>query len=115
VCVWRAANGTAKQWEPQRKSIVVRGLETGIELMGPGYFVIAIMGCADGGSQCTPVATLPTRYATAAECSVATAPALEGNTQFDFPTLLAQCRTGSEKTAVEGKTLRVIPASARRG
>ena len=29
--------------------------------MGPGYFVIAIMGCADGGSACTPVATLPAR------------------------------------------------------
>ena len=27
--------------------------------MGPGYFVIAILGCADGGSACTPVATLP--------------------------------------------------------
>ena len=33
--------------------------------MGPGYFVIAILGCADGGSACTPVATLPTHYATA--------------------------------------------------
>ena len=31
--------------------------------MGPGYFVIAILGCADGGAQCTPVATLETRYA----------------------------------------------------
>ena len=30
--------------------------------MGPGYFVIAILGCADGGSACTPVATLQTRY-----------------------------------------------------
>jgi len=26
--------------------------------MGPGYFVIAILGCADGGTSCTPVATL---------------------------------------------------------
>jgi hypothetical protein len=34
-------------------------------LMGPGYFVIAILGCADGGSACTPVATLDTRYETA--------------------------------------------------
>ena len=33
--------------------------------MGPGYFVIAILGCADGGSACTPVATLQTRYASA--------------------------------------------------
>ena len=26
--------------------------------MGPAYFVIAILGCADGGTSCTQVATL---------------------------------------------------------
>ena len=56
--------------------------------MGPGYFVIAILGCADGGSACTPVATLQTRYATATNASAATAAALEANTDFDYPTLL---------------------------
>ena len=45
--------------------------------MGPGYFVIAILGCADGGSACTPVATLQTRYESQAQCSAATAAALE--------------------------------------
>ena len=67
--------------------------------MGPGYFVIAILGCADGGSACTPVATLQTRYATQAECSAATVAALEANTDFDFPTLVARCRAGAEKAA----------------
>ena len=55
--------------------------------MGPGYFVIAILGCADGGSACTPVATLQTRYESAAQCSAATVAALEANSNFDFPTL----------------------------
>ena len=67
--------------------------------MGPGYFVIAILGCADGGSACTPVATLQTRYETQAQCSAATSAALEQNSNFDFPTLLARCRAGSSKTA----------------
>ena len=67
--------------------------------MGPGYFVIAILGCADGGSACTPVATLPTRYTTQAECSAATVAALEANTDFDFPTLVARCRGATEKAA----------------
>ena len=67
--------------------------------MGPGYFVIAIMGCADGGTACTPVATLQTRYATQAECSAATIAALEANSDFDFPTLVARCRSGTEKAA----------------
>lgn len=63
--------------------------------MGPAYFVIAILGCADGGGSCTPVATLQTRYESAAECSAATSAALEANSNFDFPTLVARCRAGT--------------------
>jgi acyl-CoA synthetase (AMP-forming)/AMP-acid ligase II len=67
--------------------------------MGPGFFVIAILGCADGGSACTPVATLDTHYATEAECSSATGAALMQNSNFDFPTLVARCRPASAKSA----------------
>ena len=76
--------------------------------MGPGYFVIAILGCADGGSACTPVATLQTRYATSAQCSAATEAALEANNDFDVPTLRAHCLAGeAAKTAErEGRTAR---------
>ena len=83
--------------------------------MGPGYFVIAILGCADGGSACTPVATLQTRYETAAECSAATVSALEANTQFDYPTLLARCRGGSDAMTAEAQHVKPLPARARRG
>ena len=83
--------------------------------MGPGYFVIAILGCADGGSACTPVATLPTQYASQAECSAATNAALESNTDFDFPTLLAQCRAGAAPSAAAVRTPVRVPAGARRG
>ena len=83
--------------------------------MGPTYFVIAILGCADGGSSCTPVTTLQTHYETEAQCSAATSAALEANSNFDFPTLLARCRPGTADTHAEfarGKTDRV---SIRRG
>jgi hypothetical protein len=83
--------------------------------MGPGYFVIAILGCADGGSSCTQVATLETRYATAAECSVATSAALEANSDFDFPTLIARCRPGTAAVSANVQSERPIPAKARRG
>lgn len=83
--------------------------------MGPGYFVIAILGCADGGGACTPVATLQTRYATAAQCAVATSAVLEENSDFDFPTLLAQCRSGRAAAAADAVRGRKIPASAHRG
>ena len=84
-------------------------------MMGPGYFIIAILGCADGGSQCTPVATLQTRYANEAQCSAATAAALEANTNFDFPTLLARCKPGASPLSAEAERERPVPASARRG
>ena len=60
--------------------------------MGPGYFVIAILGCADGGSACTPVATLQTRYESESQCVEATGAALIENSNFDYPTLVARCR-----------------------
>ena len=83
--------------------------------MGPGYFVIAILGCADGGSACTPVATLQTRYESAEQCTAASVAALEANSNFDFPTLLARCRAGSAASAAATRPDRLIPASARRG
>ena len=83
--------------------------------MGPGYFVIAILGCADGGSQCTPVATLQTHYASQAECSAATSSALEANTDFDFPTIVARCNAGTAPASAEADRQQPIPASARHG
>ncbi|NUQ17504.1 MAG: hypothetical protein HOP95_03475 [Sphingomonas sp.] len=71
--------------------------------MGPGYFVIAILGCADGGSACRPVATLQTHYATQAQCAAAESAALIDNSNFDFPTLVARCRAGETQSAQELK------------
>jgi len=61
--------------------------------MGPGYFVIAILGCADGGSQCTPVATVPAHFASEEQCIAATPDALLDTSNLDYPTLIARCRS----------------------
>jgi acyl-CoA synthetase (AMP-forming)/AMP-acid ligase II len=71
--------------------------------MGPAYFVIAILGCADGGSACTPVTTLQTHYVSEAQCTAATGAALIDNSNFDFPTLVARCQHGETKSAEEQK------------
>lgn len=83
--------------------------------MGPGYFVIAILGCADGGTSCVPVATLQTHYATAHECSAATAAALEANAAFDFPTLVARCRAGTGAATADAQRDKALPGHVRRG
>ena len=68
--------------------------------MEPVYYVIAILGCADGSTQCTPVATQQ---------------ALVANSDFDFPTLMAQCRaTLPRATAAQDKPEQV-PATSLRG
>ena len=71
--------------------------------MGPAYFVIAILGCADGGTACTPVATLQTHYVSEAQCTAATGAALIDNSNFDFPTLVARCQHGETRSAEEQK------------
>ena len=80
--------------------------------MGAGFFVIAILGCADGSTACSPVATLPTRYESRAQCAAETGVALASNSDFDFPTLIAECRPGRAPSA--GRDERPA-AGARRG
>ena len=60
--------------------------------MEPLYFVMAILGCADSGTQCADARVLPARYATAAECRAQLSQNLARHTDLDFPTVLADCR-----------------------
>ena len=81
--------------------------------MGPGFYVIAIMGCADGSIGCTPLATMPTRYESHEACEAATAGALQSSGDFDFPTLLAKCRPAKAPAADRSPSR--LPEGARRG
>ena len=84
--------------------------------MGPGYFVIAILGCADGSQACTRVATMPTQYASAQACAASVQSALASNTDLDFPTLVAECKPVSARpSATREQKPPIVPASARRG
>jgi hypothetical protein len=81
--------------------------------LGPGFYVIAILGCADGTAVCTPVATMPTRYESRDACIAATAPALAASNDFDFPTLVAQCRPAKAPAADRAPAR--APKGSRRG
>lgn len=71
--------------------------------MGSIAYVIAILGCADGSLACQPVTTVATRYESQAACSAATGAALASNSDFDFPTLVAECRAVSTIPAAQSK------------
>ena len=87
--------------------------------MGAGFFLIAIMGCADGSAACTPVATMPTRYESRAACAAATNAALATSTEFDFPTIVAECRPAPAPASADrqrrAKRPAALPIGARQG
>jgi hypothetical protein len=67
--------------------------------MGAGYFIIAILGCADSGEACRPVASPPTHYASEQACMAARGDALMANSDLNFPTLFAECRAIAPKAS----------------
>jgi hypothetical protein len=80
----------------------------------PSYFIIAILGCADGSAACTPVATMPTHYSSQAACAAATSDALIANSDLDFPSLSAECRPVAAGSA-SNEQPRISEAGAARG
>ena len=84
--------------------------------MGPAYFVIAIMGCADGSQACTRVATMPAQYATEQSCAADVRKALETNSDLDFPSLVAECQPVTARAvSTRDAKPRIVPAVARKG
>jgi hypothetical protein len=83
--------------------------------MEPMYFIIAILGCGDGSTACTPVMTVPTRYESEAACEAATTSALLANSNFDYPSLLAQCRPSQVRRSAERDREPPAKADSRRG
>ena len=77
--------------------------------MHPIFYVIAIMGCSDGGQACRQQRVEPIRYETPAACQAAMPAALERNTDLDYPTIQVACRASGQIIADAG-----FPA-ARRG
>ena len=59
--------------------------------MGPGIFIIAIMGCGEAEAPCQQVRTLEARYESQAACTAATEAALTRNVDIDFPVVAAEC------------------------
>ena len=63
--------------------------------MGAFFYVVAIMGCGDGGEQCRQARLLPARYATAAQCRAALPARLAENTDVAFPEISADCHAAT--------------------
>lgn len=65
--------------------------------MGPGIFIIAIMGCGEAEAPCQQVRMLEARYESQAACTAATEAAVTRNSDVDFPVVVAECVASSAK------------------
>jgi hypothetical protein len=71
--------------------------------MGPGIFLIAIMGCGEGDAPCRQVRMLEARYESQAACTAATEAAVARNSDVDYPVVVAQCVAAGSKAGVGAK------------
>ena len=55
-------------------------------------FVMAIMGCADGGAACTEARVAPVAYPSIEACHAAMPVVLERSTDLSYPIIQAACR-----------------------
>ncbi|MBB4085569.1 hypothetical protein [Sphingomonas carotinifaciens] len=60
--------------------------------MEPIFYVMAILGCGDGNTQCTEARLVPARYATMAQCRADLPNRIAQNTDVPFPVIGADCR-----------------------
>lgn len=67
--------------------------------MGPGYFILAVMGCGDSATMCEDIASREAVYRTEIECMADSDAMLEDNAEQPYPMLVAQCRTISPQMA----------------
>jgi hypothetical protein len=81
-------------------------------IMGPGIFLIAIMGCGEGNAPCQTVRTLETRYESQAACTAATEAALGKAGDADFPVVVAQCVAAGGRANVRPADVK-LPAGGR--
>jgi hypothetical protein len=73
--------------------------------MGPGIFLIAIMGCGEGDAPCQQVRMLEARYESRAACTAATEAAVMRNSDVDYPVVVAQCVAAGGRPNVKGDTV----------
>ena len=78
-------------------------------MMEPLFYVMAIMGCADGSTACQQARIEPVQYQSIRACQQAMPAALSRNSDIDYPVVTASCRAtgirmaqGSAPTAKRG-------------
>lgn len=67
--------------------------------MEPIFFVMAILGCDDGGMACRQERLEPARYESVEKCEAAMQGVLSRNTDLDYPVVGASCMKNGQRFA----------------
>lgn len=81
--------------------------------MEPLTYVMAILGCADGGNACTEVRLSEFRYLNKAQCERAIDVILPDSTDVSYPTIAARCLSERNYAAARGAKARAALATLR--
>ncbi len=73
--------------------------------MEPVFYVMAILGCGDGQSQCQQARVEPVRYQSVAACQAELPQMLARHTDLDFPVVSGVCQASGPRM-VEAKAER---------
>lgn len=65
--------------------------------MEPLVYVLALMGCPDGGGPCVEARLAPVKFTSIQACQAAMPAALRQNTDIDYPEITAACRSNSAR------------------
>ena len=69
--------------------------------MEPILYMLAILGCGDGQTQCEQVRIEPARFQSVAACRAATTDALMRSTDLSYPVVVSECRVAKQIAAVK--------------
>lgn len=69
--------------------------------MGPAFYILAILGCGEGETQCQQVAVAPSSYQSQADCNAATEDQLMRHMDAAFPVVVAHCRRADSPAAAQ--------------
>ena len=67
--------------------------------MGPGYFILAIMGCGDGTAMCQEIRDTGRVYRSEIECMADSETTLMDASGLSFPEIMVECRRISPQMA----------------
>lgn len=67
--------------------------------MGPGYFILAIMGCGDSAVMCEDIRQVEAVYRSEVACLADSDNALQDSIEAPYPMLMAECRQVSPQLA----------------